>query len=1063
MASGSRIKGITIQIGGDTQGLDKALKDVNKNIRNTQSELKDVTRLLKLDPTNTELMAQKQRLLTQAVNETKEKLETLKEAGQQANEALARGDISQNQYDALQREIIETENELRGLETQAEQSSVALQKISATGEKLKDVGSAIENAGKKMMVVTTAVTALGTAAVKVTSDFDSAMSKVAAVSGAAGDELQALRDKAREMGETTKFSAAEAAEAMNYMAMAGWKTGDMLSGIEGIMNLAAASGEDLATTSDIVTDALSAFGLTAADSAHFADILAAASANANTNVSMMGESFKYCAPVAGALGFTAEETAEAIGLMANAGIKADQGGTAMRSMMLNLSSAVKLTGSQIGEMTIQTTSSTGSMKSLNQILKELRRAFSQMSESERAANAEALVGKNAVSGFLALMNAAPEDIEKVRQAIAGCDGASKDMADTMQDNLEGQITILKSQLQELAISFGEILMPAIRAIVSGIQGLVDWLNKLDPTVKKIVTVIALIVAAIGPILIIVGKLIIFAGQIMTFLPKVIGLIKVISGVISAIIPVITSIVAAVGIVPILIGAAIAAVIAVVVTLYNKCEWFRDAVNLIWEKVSQFFIKAWNGIIKFFTETIPAAWDSLVAFFQGIPEWWSQLWEQVSEFFVGIWQNIIGFFTETIPAAWDSVVAFFQGIPEWWSQLWTDICNIFTELWGGLLENPVISSIVDTLVQLWENAVSTIEGIWNGLKEIAAGVWELIKNVVLGPVLLLIDLVTGDFEALKNDAQKIWENIKEAASKIWEGLKKTVVSIVKGFVDRVGTLINGFKNTVSIIWDGIKQFAIETWQALKDEVVSIAKGIVDGIIQFFTTLPDKIRQLWETIKQNAFDAWENIKNKVLETARNLKDSAIQAFKDLVTGIKDALKSLGEKVEEGFQAAIDFITSLPEKAIEWGKDFINGLKEGIEQKIKDIVESVKKVAQKIRELLHFSRPDKGPLRDYEKWMPDFMQGLADGIRNNQHLVTDAVKGLSANMTIATEGISLKGEGYSISGINDMCKLMQQYLPYLAAGTSMRLETGELVGVLAPSLNSEFGKIAIREAQR
>ena len=234
---------------------------------------------------------------------TKEKLETLKTAAEQANQALANGDISQEQYDALQREIIETEQELQNLQREAEASSTALAKLGQAGEMIEKAGDKIADVGTTLTThVTVPVMAAGTAAVKTAADFDSAMSKVAAVSGAAGDELDALRDKAREMGAKTKFSASEAADAMNYMAMAGWKTGDMLEGIEGIMNLAAASGEDLATTSDIVTDALTAFGLSAADSGRFADVLAAASSNANTNVSMMGETFKYCVPVAGALG-----------------------------------------------------------------------------------------------------------------------------------------------------------------------------------------------------------------------------------------------------------------------------------------------------------------------------------------------------------------------------------------------------------------------------------------------------------------------------------------------------------------------------------------------------------------------------------------------------------------------------------------------------------------------------------------------------------------------------------------------------------------------------------------
>jgi len=317
----SRIQGITVEIGGDTTKLSKALESVNKSIKGTQSGLKDVNKLLKLDPSNTELVVQKQKMLKDAIEATKEKLATLKTAAQQANEQLANGEITQQQYDALQREIVETEQNLRSLQDQAATTNATLAKIDEAGEKLQNIGSSVENVGKKFLPVTAAVTGLGTAAVKTAADFDSEMSKVSAISGATGDDFDQLRAKAREMGAKTKFSASEAASAMEYMAMAGWKTSDMLNGIEGIMNLAAASGEDLATTSDIVTDALTAFGLSAADSGHFADILAAASSNANTNVSMMGETFKYCAPIAGALGFSAEDTAEAIGLMVNSGIK----------------------------------------------------------------------------------------------------------------------------------------------------------------------------------------------------------------------------------------------------------------------------------------------------------------------------------------------------------------------------------------------------------------------------------------------------------------------------------------------------------------------------------------------------------------------------------------------------------------------------------------------------------------------------------------------------------------------------------------------------------------------
>ena len=919
----NRIKGITVEIGGDTTKLQTALKGVNTEIRNTQSQLRDVEKLLKLDPGNTELLAQRHRLLGQAVSETKEKLETLKTAAEQANTALANGEISQEQYDALQREIIETENALRNLEQQANQSATAVQKIAASGEKLQALGDNISSVGKKFLPVTGAVVGLGTAAVKTAMDFDSAMSQVAAVSGATGADLETLRDKAREMGSKTKFSASEAAEAMNYMAMAGWKTSDMLSGIEGIMNLAAASGEDLATTSDIVTDALTAFGLSAADSGHFADILAAASSNANTNVSMMGETFKYCAPIAGTLGFSAEDTAEAIGLMANAGIKSSQAGTSLRTVMNSLAGEVKICGAGIGEVTVATSNADGSMRDLSDILADCRGAFAGLSESEKAAAAETLVGKNAMSGFLALMNAAPADIEKLSGAIADCDGTAAGMAETMQDNLAGQLTILKSQLEELAISFGELLMPSIRMIVGWVQKLVDWLNGMDEGTKKIIMTVALLAAAIGPVLIVIGKAVSAVGTIMTFIPKLVSGFNMLKTAFSAL----GAVMAANPI--ILIVAAVAAAVAAIILLYQKCEWFRDAVNAVWVQVKEFFVSAWEAICSFFTETIPAAWESLVGIFNQIPAWWSGLWQSVEDFFGNVWT--------------------------------------------GMMENPVLSGIVDMIRSLWENLSSTLQGIWQGIQTAASGAWELIKNVILGPVLLLIDLVTGNFTKLKEDALNIWTNIQQAASSIWSGIRQVVGSLAQGLVNHVVILFNGLKNTAGNIWSSIKNMASSAWNGLKNLVVSIAG--------------------------------------------NLKQAAVSAFQNMVSGIRSALSSLGSVVSGGFQSAISFITSLPGKALQWGMDFINGIADGIRSAIGNVVSAVSDVAEKIRSFLHFSVPDEGPLTDYESWMPDFIGGLAKGIENSRGLVEKAVRDVASDMVIspkvgAAELASMEG-GYGGMG--------------------------------------------------
>lgn len=296
------------------------------------------------------------------------------------------------------------------------------------------------------------------------SAFEMGMSTVQAISGATGDDLTALTDKAKEMGANTKFSATEAAEAMQYMAMAGWKTDDMLNGIEGIMNLAAASGEDLATTSDIVTDALTAFGLTAQDSAHFADILAQASSNANTNVSMMGETFKYVAPVAGAMGYSAEDVATAVGLMANSGIKASQAGTSLRTMLSRMAKPTKEVQAAMDALGISLTDSDGNMKSLHEVMGDLRTGFGGLSEAESITMATMLGGQEAMSGLLAIVNASDADYQKLTDSIGACDGAAASMADTMQNNLEGQLTILGSAAQGLALEVYDSVKVALTDI-----------------------------------------------------------------------------------------------------------------------------------------------------------------------------------------------------------------------------------------------------------------------------------------------------------------------------------------------------------------------------------------------------------------------------------------------------------------------------------------------------------------------------------------------------------------------------------------------------------------------
>ena len=836
----NRIKGITVEIGGDTTGLDKALKGINNNIRQTQSSLRDVNRLLKLDPKNTTLLSQKQKLLKDSISQTKEKLDGLKEAQKQAKEQLERGELGQDKYDALQREIVETENELKRLEQEAKSCESKLAKMADVGAKMQTVGDGMTSAGKKIMPVSGAVAALGAVSVKTAADFDASMSKVAAVSGATGEDFDKLRDKAREMGAKTKFSASEAADAMNYMAMAGWKTEDMLSGVEGIMNLAAASGEDLATTSDIVTDALTAFGMTAKDSGHFADILAAASSNANTNVSMMGETFKYAAPIAGALGFSAEDTAQAIGLMANAGIKSSQAGTSLRAIMTNLSKDFTISGKAIGDVTIATTNADGSMRSLNDILADARVAFSGLSESEQAAAAKSLVGKNAMSGFLALMNAAPSDIEKLEGAISTCSdevdgysGAAEKMAAVMQDNLSGQLTILKSQLQELAISFGDALMPIIRKVVSVIQAFIDRLNGMSEGQRRVILIIGAFIAALGPFLVILGTVISKVGIAMQafakFAPvfvKAAGAAKKAGGAMGILGKAVSFIASPIGI----IVAAVAVLVAAFIHLWRTNEKFRKSMTAIWNTIKNTIVKFVNDVKSRFDElgidftkvasVMKKIWEGfcqiLAPLFEGAFKYISIVLQTVLDVIIGILDIFIGIFTGDWKRVW-------QGVKEIFSAVWKGIKGIIQNALNTIknVTNVVLSWFGTNWKKIWTGIKNFTQSLWNGMKSLASRVFNAMKTAVLTPIRAVKTGLSSLWNGIKNTAVSVWNSIKSRASSIWSSIKTAVTSPVQTI-----------KSTLSSAWSSIKSTASSAWNGIKSAMTSpinTAKSTISGII------------------------------------------------------------------------------------------------------------------------------------------------------------------------------------------------------------------------------------------
>lgn len=407
-------------------------------------------------------------------------------------------------------QLVKLQGELKNTNKAIQDSSNYFKKASEdfkkAGDKLEKMGGRISDIGGNLMKLSAPLIAFTGYATKASMDFEDEMARVQAVSGATADELEQLKEKAKEMGKTTKFSATESAQALGYMGMAGWSAQQMIDGLPGVMNLASASGEDLALTSDIVTDAMTAFGLSAEKSGHFADVLAMASNASNTGVAMLGESFKYVAPLCGTLGYTIEDASIALGIMANSGIKASSAGTALKDALVNMAKPTDNMAVIMDRYDLSLTNTDGNMKSLKEVMDMLREKMGDLDEATLASAGAQLFGKEALSGMLSIIKASPSDYDKLTNSIYNCNGTAEKMAEIMNKTAKGQITLLKSNLESLGISIGEKILPHINDLIEQLNKLIDWFGNLDEETQQSIIRFGLFTFATGGALKVVGSL-----------------------------------------------------------------------------------------------------------------------------------------------------------------------------------------------------------------------------------------------------------------------------------------------------------------------------------------------------------------------------------------------------------------------------------------------------------------------------------------------------------------------------------------------------------------------------
>lgn len=695
----------------------KAYNDFNTKVQQQAAEHQKLEKEYKDAVTELERIKQTS---GEASDEYKQQAEVVAELAQKykkSTDAQTQNEVSlgklETQLNNAQTAVNGTERELDALEKELDQAENSTNEL---GDAMDEAGKSADNASGGFTVIkgvlanlisdgiTTCISKLKDMAkqtIETGQTFDSSMSNVAAISGATGDDLDKLRNKAKEMGEKTKFSASEAADGLSYMAMAGWKTDDMLNGLDGIMNLAAASGADLATTSDIVTDALTAFGKSAEDSGRLADIMAATSSNANTNVELLGETFKYCASTAGSLGYSMEDTSVAIGLMANSGVKGSQAGTSLKNILVNLSKPTSSMEKAMNDLGISLTDNNGNMKSLDEVMGDLRGSFSKLDEKQKASYAATLAGKEGMAGLLAIVNASPKDFDKLTKAVNDSGGAAEKMAETMNDNLGGDLTLLNSHLESVQIAIYEKFEPALRKGVEILNSLLNAVQFVVDHSTEFIAAITAMAAGIAAYLAYTTAMTVMTQgwQALTIVTKAQTVAQAALNAVMNMNPI-----------GIVIG-LIAALVAAFVVLWNKSEAFRNFWLNLWTNIKNIVSSAVTWISDKWTKLK----DSATAIWQTISAKASELWTKIKN-------NIIN----PIKSAFSNVKTTFENIN-----------NTIKEKINNARSN------VSAAVEKIKNFLS-----FNGLKASISKVWDGIKSAIQKPIESARDAVKKAIDKVK---------------------------------------------------------------------------------------------------------------------------------------------------------------------------------------------------------------------------------------------------------------------------------------------------------------------------
>lgn len=814
------------------------------------------------------------------------------------------------------------------------------------------VGKVMQGTGAAMTkYITTPLIGVGVAAAKVGGDFEAQMSRVKAISGATGDTFEQMKQQAIDLGAKTAFSAKESAAGMENLASAGFSAQEIMKAMPGLLDLAAVSGGDVALASENTATALRGFGLEASEAGHVADVFARAAADTNAEVGDMGEALKYVAPVANSMGISLEETAAAIGIMSDAGIKGSQAGTTLRGALSRLARPTKAMQDTMDNLGVSFYDADGKMKPLKTQVELLKKAFEGLTPEQQQNALVTLYGQESLSGMMALIDKGPDSLGKLTKSLKDSDGAADDMARTMQDNMNSSIEQMFGAFESAAIVIQKILAPSIKKVADAISGLVEKFVSAPESTQKLIVAIGLIVAAIGPLIFMIGSVIIWINRVKVAL-ALMG--TSMSGVILPVLGIV---------------AAISALIAIGVLVYKN-----------WDKIAAFGKQVWKNITMFVSDTA----NSIKKVWKSTGEWFNNLWKSIKEGADNVWTTI----QEAPGKAADWIKNKWTETKEFFSSIWDGIKEAASSAWEGIVN--ILAPYVIAIKNIFQPMIDFFTNLWSQIGSIAGSAWEIIKTAVMGPILLLIDLITGNFNQLKEDA-----------SMLWTTLTTNIQNIITTFIDIVVGYYTSLKDTVINIWNVLASTIKDVWNSFTTWIKETTNNIVNSIKQGWSNLKQGTIDLFNNMIQGAKDLWNSFKAWFINLVIGTKDNIIQGWENLKQGTIDTFNNLVNGAQEAWDNLVNAVSDTVDRVTGWfdnlknidllaaGKAIMDSFLEGLQNAWKSVQDFVGGIGDWIRE-------HKGPIQyDRKLLIPAgqaIMNGLHKGLMGGFNDVQNTVGGMA-----------------------------------------------------------------------